>query len=226
MSDLFLDLRDRAQTLDFIAEALDYVSPTARKRLEKDPEVLMAGRSPEVERLAALAKEAGRKSWAARRALQSFLASQNGCEIEWRKIVGAVSDSTAHLLERFRHGTKCESLNAVLGHDESASAFRDLERFEIAEVRRHARAAIWRDQRGALAKEAESAEKKLAAIVKRLDTLRELAGEAPQLTDEIMSKLERYEDRLYFEGEELDVKVLDEEIRYYREEKEIPAGER
>lgn len=226
MSDLFLDLRDRVQALDFILDAMEYLPPTARKRVEQDlAKIETRGKAVVTEELAMLAKEVGRKSWSARHALRSHLASQTGCDLEWRKAVAAVSDSTAHILERFRHGTKCESMDAVLSHEESASAFRDLERFEIAEVRRHVHHDIWREKRGELVEKTEAAEKRLAALVKRLDALRELAGDAPWIQDEIMSKLERYEDRLYFEGEELDLEILDAEIKYYREEKEIPAKE-
>ncbi|OGL73418.1 hypothetical protein A3E39_03610 [Candidatus Uhrbacteria bacterium RIFCSPHIGHO2_12_FULL_60_25] len=223
MSDLFLDLRDQSHTLDFIANALEYVAPTARKRLEQDLEEVTTKRALAIEELATLAKEIGKKSWAARRALAKWLHHQDGCDMEWRKVVATVSDSTAHILERFRHGTACTSLDAVLAHEESGSALRDLERFEIAEVRRHVRHDIWREKHRNLSQDVDAAEKKLVAIARRLGTLRELAGDAPWIQDEIMSKLEHWEDRLYFKGEELDVKLLDEEIRLYREEKEIPT---
>ncbi len=225
MTDLYLDLRDQAHTLDFIDDALLYVAPTARKRLEQDLEGLTTKRALATEELASFAKEVAKKSWPARRALRQWLHHQDGCDMEWRKVVAAVSDSTAHILERFRHGTACTSLDTVLAHEESGSAFRDLERFEIAEVRRHVMHDIWREKRRDLSQDEDAAEKKLTAIAKRLDTLRELAGDAPWIQDEIMSKLERWEDRLYFKGEELDVKLLDEEIGYYREEKEVPTKE-
>ncbi|HWQ99951.1 MAG TPA: hypothetical protein VN397_03845 [Candidatus Methylomirabilis sp.] len=226
MSDLFLDLRNYEQALDFIADAIEYLGSVARKHAEQELAKVEAHGPLTTEELAMLAKDVGRKSWPARHALQVYLSSPSGCDLEWRKAVSAVSDSTAHILERFRHGTKCEAMDEVLSHDESASAFRDLERFEIAEVRRHVRHQIWREKHRELEKDVIAADKKLAAIVKRLDALRELAGDAPWIQDEIMSKLERFEDRLYFEGEELDAEILDEEIKYYREEKEVPTGER
>ncbi len=225
MTDLFLNLRDRERALDFILDAMEYLAPMPKKRAAQDLSKIEARGALATEELAMLAKEVGQKSWAERTALKKYLATQAGCDLEWRKVAAAASDSTAHIMERFRHGTTCTSLDAVLEHEESASAFRDLERFEIAEVRRHVHHDIWREKRRELGEDVKAAEKKLAALVKRLGALRDLAGEAPWIQDEIMSKLERCEDRLYFEGEELDSSILDQEIKYYREEKEMPAGE-
>ena len=50
-----------------------------------------------------------------------------------------------------------------------------------------------------------------------------MAVETPWIQDEVLTKLERFEDEVYFEGNDLEPGELDEEIKYYREEKELPA---
>jgi hypothetical protein len=222
MNDFFLDLTDRTQVLDFIEDAKEYLAATSLKRVEKTLAESNFGQSLSGEDLVDLATMVGRKSWAARRALRHHLASQEGCDEEWRMVVAAVSDSTAHIMERFRHGTKCTSLDLVMNHEDSGSAFRDVERFEIEQVRRHARQVIWREKHKALAGEEKQAEEMLETIMKRLNALRQLAEETPWIQDEVFAKLRRFEDKLYFEGDVLVPERLDEEIKFYREEKEIP----
>jgi hypothetical protein len=225
MSSLFLDLADRMQALDFIEDAKEYLPVTSLKRVEKVLAGSDHGEDLSEEELADLVKTVGRKSWPARRALRRHLETQEGCDEEWRIVVAAVSDSTAHIMERFRHGTKCMSIDMVLGHEESGSAFRDVERFEIEQVRRHARQVIWRDKRHALAGEEKKDEAVLETIVKRLEVLHQLAVDTPWIQDEVLAKLRRFEDMLYFEGDILVLERLDEEIKFYREEQEIPAEE-
>lgn len=154
--------------------------------------------------------------------MEAFLKTQNGCDEEWRFVVADVSNGTAHLLERFRHGTKCPSLDAVLTHDESGSAFHDVERLEIAEIRRRVHERIWKITKKALTPQLKRNEERLAEITTRFDALREIAETSREQQDEILSKLSRFEDELYFGEEDFDPAVLDEEITFYREAKELP----
>jgi hypothetical protein len=222
MTGLFLDLTDRTQVLDFIEDTKEYLPVTTLKRVDKVLADSDFGLDLSEEELADLAKMVGRKSWAPRRALRRHLEAQDGCDEEWRLVVAAVSDSTAHIMERFRHGTTCTSLDLVLKHEESGSAFRDVERFEIEQVRRHVRQVIWREKRHAIAAEEKRDEALLETIVERLETLRQLAADTPWIQDEVLAKIRRFEDKLYFEGDILVPERLDEEIKFYREEKEIP----
>lgn len=226
MPGLFLDLYDRERVMDFIAEHLAYLPEKAAQAWEARLEKLERGEERlSTDELADAARQVGRDSWAARRALDAFIETQNGCDEEWRHVVGAVSAGTAHLLERFRHGTACSSLDDVLGHDESASAFRELERLEIAHVRQQVRAALWRAQAKALAARRTKAAARLEEIRKRLEALRALAAEMPWMQTEMLSKLERFEDDVYFAGHDMDPARLDEEVAYYRQEKELPSEE-
>jgi hypothetical protein len=219
-----LNLRDRAQVLDFIAEHMAYLPDTERRKAEERFEDIEKDiDKPSREELADFARRVGRKSWTARRVLAAYLATQNGCDEEWRRVVSAVSSGTAHLLERFRHAEKCESLELTLSHDESDSAFRELERLEIAHVRSQIKQAIWKAKRKELAPQMEKEEARLVELTQRFEALRTLAVETPWIQDEVLTKLERFEDDVYFGGKDLNPDELDEEIKYYREEKELPA---
>lgn len=226
MSSYFLDVHDKTAVLDFITEQVPYLPEIERK---KDAARLGAVENgfehPSANELADWAQTVGRKSWPARQALKAYLKTQTGSDEEWRKVLANMSAGTAHLLERFRHGTKSVSLDNVLGHEESSSAFRDLERLEIDHVRREIQAAIWKGAKKKLTTHLKEAEATLAAIRQRLDILRELATSTPAIEDELLGKLRSWEDDLYFEGVVLDVKELDAEIAAYREEKELPAEE-
>lgn len=226
MPGFFLDLRDRARTLDFIAAHVAYLPETDGHRVEERMEKIERGEeTPSIEELADMVRQVGRNTWAARRAVDAYIATQNGCDEEWRQVVAAVSGGTAHLLERFRHGTKCTSLDETLNHDESASAFRELERMEIAHVREQVREALWREKRKTLTARVKEAQTRLADIQRRFEILRTLAAEMPWMQSELLSKLERFEDDVYFAGHDMNPEVLDEEIKYYREEKELPSEE-
>jgi hypothetical protein len=138
-------------------------------------------------------------------------------------VVAAVSNSTAHLLERFRAGTKKDAIDEVLAHEESSSAFHDKERFEISEVQRNIHHTMWHEKRKDLENHARKADAELRELEKKIDELRELGFSTEAIPDEeIISKIERLDDRLYFEAEELSAERIQEEIVLYREHKEIP----
>lgn len=217
-----LDLHDRHATLEFILAHVAFLPDTFRKKVEDRLAATENGRKLHGPELLDLANDVARKSWAGHRALEEFLKTKNGCDEEWRFVLADVSSGTAHLLERFRHGTKCPTLDAVLAHPESGSAFHEVERLEIAEVRRRVHERIWKITRKALTPQLKKNEEKLAAITSRFDALREIAETFPEQQDEILSKLSRFEDELYFGEKELDPSVLDQEIRLYREAKELP----
>jgi hypothetical protein len=126
-----------------------------------------------------------------------------------------VSDSTGHLLQRFRHGTQCASLDDTLAHEESASAFRAHERAEIAEVLCHVHASLWQRKRQDLERERAQEALRLQQITQRLNALRDIAPMLTAEQNELYDKLAAWEDELYFLGRPLHLEELDEEIRYY-----------
>lgn len=219
MSSLFLDTENPAQVANFVHEQASFLPLEEQEGMgerieaaEKHPQALLE-----------LAREVAKKSWPARQAVHQYAETPEGCATEWRMVVGAVSKSTAHLLERFRHGTTCVSLDETLEHDEAASAFRDQELREIAAVRQHVREQLWRDQQEAMGELVDAANHLFAETQQRLETLRTLATDTPWIEGEVLNKVTTFEDDFLFAGKELSLERLEEEIAYYREQKELPV---
>ncbi len=225
MSDFYLDLKDKPAVIDFLVDHLDYSPPVARTAAEKIIKQYEDGAKLPTDRLAEAARQYARAIYPARFAVKRFFGHE-GKEDEWQAILAAVRPSTAHLLKRFRNGVKAESLDEVLRHSESEIALRPEERIEIAMVRKQLHHGYWREHHKALGRMVKDGELELKGYLDRFAKLRELAMDLPRnLQDEIMSKLARYEDRVYFECELVPLEILDEEIKYYVEQKELAPDE-
>jgi hypothetical protein len=138
----------------------------------------------------------------------------------------SIRPSTAHLLKRLKTASKAKTLDAALADPDAGIALRDEEQLEIAEVRRHVAHDIWKEKKDTLEILVKAGEKELAGYRKRFDALRELGTTLPSsLLNEVFSKLSHYEDRILFAGEVIPLEILDEEIKYYRDQKEISPME-
>lgn len=225
MLEPFLNLKDASRTIDFLAEFSTYADLKTRQRAEKIVKEYEEGKVLLPEKLAEEAHNLALAAWPARLAVERFF-THEGSEEEWNLVLAALRPSTAHLLRRFRRGINAKSLDAVLGHVESGSALREEERLEIAEVRKQVRQDFWQKKKDTLKILYDDYQRELEGYVKRLKTLRELAlASAPTLQDELFSKLEHLEDRILFAGEIVPLEILDEEIAYYTDQKEISPFE-
>jgi hypothetical protein len=225
MSDFYLDLKDKLAVIDFFVDHLDYAPPVARVAAEKITRQFEAGDKLPTDRLAEAVRQYARAVYPARFAVKRFFGHE-GKEDEWQAILSAVRPSTAHLLKRFRAGVKAQSLDEVLRHAESEVALRAEERIEIAMVRKQLHHGYWRLHHQALGRMVKDGELELKSYLGRFADLRGLAMELPRgLQDEAISKLARYEDRVYFECELVPLEILDEEIKYYIEQKELAPDE-
>ena len=221
MSDFFLDLRDKLRVVDFLADHLEFASSVMRREAEKWIQSYHDGKKVPTDRLAEIARRFAWAIWPARVALKRFFETQ-GSEEEWRRVLASIRPSTAHLLKRFRVGVRAATLDEVLQHAESDVALREGERIEIGEVRAHLRQDYWRDNKKSLAALVTDSEREVNEYQERLAKLRELALALSRgFQDEIFSKIARFEDRILFEGEVVPLEILDEEIKYYTEQKEI-----
>lgn len=219
MSSLFLDFENPVQVANFVHEQASFL-PLAEQEGIGD-RIAEAEKRPQA--LIALAREVATKSWPARQAVHQYAETQVGCEEEWRMVVGAVSKSTGHLLERFRHGTTCVSLDETLRHEEATSAFRDQELREIAAVRQHVREVLWRERQDAMTEFVDAAQHVFTETQRRIEQLRALATDTPWIEGEVFEKVALLEDQFLFEGTELSLERLDREIAYYREQKALPV---
>lgn len=221
---MFLDLRNRFAVLDFLVDTVEYFPDNHPMRLrvalivQDDSDGTPVSR----EALAEMARDIGKTSWSARVLLRRYLHTPEGAEEEWRRVLSAVSTSTSHLLARFRQGVDGKSLEDVLDHEESWMAFREQERLEISEVRKHILPLIWKENQKRFAVHIGPLESRLAEIVEQINELRELGFSTTTVDDgEVVAKIARYEDRMYYEGQEINPEVIEEELAYYRQQKAL-----
>lgn len=225
MSDFFLDLRDKPHVIDFLADNAEYASPKFRIDAERWTHAYEENEKIPTDKLAEAARKFAWSIWPARYAVSRYF-SMEGSEEEWLRVLSAVRPSTAHLLKRFRQGTGAETLDETLNHIESDVAFKEGDRREIEEVRDHLRQEFWREKKNALGILVKEGEHLAKGYRERLDTLRELMPDFPRtMQDEVVSKIEKYQDRILFEGKAVSLEILDEEIKYYIEQKEISPSE-
>ncbi len=225
MSDRFLDLRDKTAVADFIMENLEFVPVAFRAKAETMVKDLHDGKKVHTDKLAEEAKKIAVASFPARFALNRFF-QKEGTKEEWERVIKTIRPSTAHLLKRFRDAAKLVSLDEVLEHAESDVALPDDERIEINEVRKHLREDYWKEHAKNLAQLVKDGQAHLEGYKHRLGKLRDLAVNLPtNLQDEVFSKIRHYEDCIFFEGDLIPLEILDEEIKYYVDQKEISPME-
>jgi hypothetical protein len=221
MSDLYLNLRDKVRVIDFLAEHLEYATPAVRKEAEQWIQAYEDEEKVHTDKLAEVARSFAWAIWPARYAVNRYF-STDGSEEEWVRVLDSIRPSTAHILKRFRRDTAAKNLDETLTHIESDVAFTDGDRREIAEVREHLRQDAWKTKQDSFEILRKEGERLVQSYRNRLSALRELMVELPRsLQDEVVLKVERYEDRILFEGEAMPLETFDEEIKYYTEQKEI-----
>jgi hypothetical protein len=215
------DSLTRLELVDFLVEQVEYLDKKDpfRVRCEKIIEDAENDRALSVEVLKSAAKEIGRATWANRMALKAFLKTSVGASAEWKGIAAAVRNSTEHLLERFKAGTKVGSIDEALNHAESSSALTDSERLEIREVRTHLWPVLLHTHLSSMSQEINAAKKKLEEIQKRFSILRDMAFTDPEHEKQILKKIEDYEDQLFGAGEDVALEILDDEIAFFRDMK-------
>lgn len=217
----FLDLRDKPSVVDFLVEHLEYADGKQRAAAEKWITAYHDGETVHTDTLADAARKFAIAVWSARYALNRFFVSE-GSEIEWEKVRATIRPSTAHLLERVRRFSDAQSLDATLRHAESEVALKEGERVEIAEVRKHVRHDYWREHHKDLAKLVTEGEQRLKEYLGTLKVLRDIALDLPRsMQDEVFSKIAHYEDRILFEVELVPKEILQQEAKYYTEQKEL-----
>ncbi|MFA5935593.1 MAG: hypothetical protein WC787_01945 [Patescibacteria group bacterium] len=221
MSDFFLDLKDKPRVVDFLVEASIYADEKSREEAAEWAKKYHDGERVPTDKLAAAARKLAMATWPARYALHIFCTKEDP-EEEWRRVNAAVRPSTAHLLKRLRSGVKAKTLDETLAHSEAVTAIGQEEQQEIAEVRTHVRHDIWKEKGSTLEIIMKAGKKEWEGYAKRFAMLRDLATTLPQsFQDEVFSKMARYEDRILFAVEILPMEILDEEVKYYNEQREF-----
>lgn len=221
MSEAHLDLHDALAVTDFIDANVEYLPEKDRAPYQKLAEDLHAGKKVKQDIMAEMAKNLGAATWPSRFALKQFLESA-GAEMEWDAIVKAVRPTTALLLKRLRKNAGTKTLDETLNSSDAPMAIHESEETEIALVREEARIELFQEHRKNLAPMVKEAQVELEAMKKRLKQLRDVAGKLPKEQTLILSKLDHYEDRIYFDGELVPLELLDKEVGYFKEDEAIP----
>lgn len=211
----------RLELVDFLVEQVEYLDANdpLRNRCQKMIEDAQSERELSMEVLTSAAKEIGRTTWPIRIALQAYLKTPEGAMAEWKGIAAAVRNSTEHLLQRFKAGTRVGSIDEALEHAESSSALKASERIEIREVRTHLRPYLWHQHKSKMDADAKKARALLLEIDKRFSMLRDMAFEDPQNEKQILSRIEDYEDQMFGQGKMVALEILDDEIGFFRDMK-------
>lgn len=225
MVELSLSLKNRLPMVDFLSEWEDFA--TKETRAKADAMIQAFDDSQEMDKvaLAELVISLAEEIWPARYALARFF-KEEGALIEWDMVEKAVRRGTAHLMERFKQSTGCKSLDEMLKHEDFDQSFREEERNEIEKVRHHLLESYWAKHPSSLQPLIEEGRSILEGCKQRLDELKSIAEGLPALlAEELLSKIKSLEDRIYFQGEHVSLEVLDGEVAYYREQKELPIEE-
>jgi len=221
MSDLFLDLRDKPRVIDFMVDVAEYAGPAERFKAEKIVAAYSDGEHIGTDKLANDARTLAISTYPARYALRHFVSGAGASE-EWKKLFAALRPSTAAILKRFKNASNASTIDEVLSHAESDVALRDEERSEIDHVREHVQHDLWHEKGESLDEFRLQGERELTKYLGRLKSLRDLAVELPaSIQDEVFSKIASYEDKIFFAGGSVSSEILDEEVRFYTDQKEI-----
>lgn len=221
MSDLFLDIRNHPRVIDFLQDGVSYAEGPEKEAAAKLIQVYEDGGKLSTSTLADAARKLGKAIWPARQAVRRWML-QEAIDQEWSQISAAVRPSTSHLLNRLRKVTEAKHLDELLENPDADLALKDEEREEIKRIRDHIFLDAWNKKREHLKMYIEEAQAELRGYLRRFDMLRDLASSLPPVfAEEITHKLEQYEDRVLFQGLTLSMEVLDDEIRYYTDQKEI-----
>lgn len=221
MPETSLDLRNALFVTDFIDSTVEYLPEKDRAPYVKLAEDLHDKKKVKPEIMAEMAKNLGAATWPARQALKRFLET-TGVEMEWDAVVKAVRPTTALLLKRLRKNADAKTLDETLKSSDAPMAIHQSEEMEISLVREEVRIELFQEHRKNLASVIKEAQVELEAMKKRLKQLRDIAGKIPKEQSLILSKLEHYEDRIYFGGENIPLDVLDKEVGYFKEDEAIP----
>ena len=222
MSDLYLNLTDKREMINFISHWLFFADGDYRKHAESFIADYDDDKALELIELQNFTKEFAKEIYPARYGLLGFFAEE-GAGIEWSRIESSVRRSTALKMRKYKAAGEADTIDMMFTDDDVDMVFSEEEKMEIQHVRHQLMEDYWQANKGKLQRYAAEGENQLNRFEELIMDLRECAAGLPaMLQEELYSKITRFEDRVYFNGEVLDETVLKEELNYYKEQKEIP----
>jgi len=225
MADASLDLRSTNRILDFLLGYVPLASAKARQEAERVAHAVSADKDAvSTTELADCARLLALDVWPTRYAIERFIAENP--KAEWETVSSVLRPETKTHVSRLMKEFGERSLGALLQRSEVDAALNEEERLELENVRRETRVTLGREKAAELKKETERGQALLDEYQKRFEEMRELGGSfSEQLQKEVFSKVLHYEDRILYEGEAVPLEILDDEIAYYLDQKEISPTE-
>lgn len=213
------------ELVDFLSEWRDL----APKELQSQADHLITayddGQNQALAELAQFVEDFAWQIWPARFALMAFF-GEHGALVEWERVSAAVRRSTAHLMQRFKQATGCQSLDQMFQHDDFDLTFKETETREIKDLRHQVRADYWNSHPETFSALVSEGEKLCDGYRRILEELNDIAQASSGLmAEEVRAKVINLKDRIIYKGEHIPLEVMDEELIYYREQKELPIEE-
>jgi hypothetical protein len=222
MSDLYLDLSDKREMINFLSHWLAFADSEYRKHAESFIADYDNGKNIEVVELQNFTKEFATEILSIRLALTDFFANQ-GAGIEWNRVENTVRRSTALKMRKFKASGEAETIDQLFHDDDFDVIFNEDEKMEIQHVRHQLIEEYYLSNKNKIQGIIAEMENVFNKFNDLIFELRECAAVLPtMLQEELYSKITRYEDRFYFNGESIDENLLKEELQYYTEHKEVP----
>ncbi|MBD3281640.1 hypothetical protein GF391_02735 [Candidatus Uhrbacteria bacterium] len=222
MPDLYLDLSDQKELINFLSKWEDFASGKIKSHADSFITDYDDGKEIDSVELQNFTKEFAREVYPARYALKRFF-GDHGAGVEWRMTEKALRRSTAHLMEKFRALPEVHTIDDLLDHEDFDLSFSAEDRSEMEQVRHHVWEDYWNNNKASLESYVDEGEAELEKFEKMIGQLREKAGELlTLLQEELYSKITKYEDRVLYYGEILDEDLLQQELEYYAAQSDMP----
>lgn len=217
--------RSVLELVDFLSEWRDL----APKDLQAEADSLITayddGQNQDLAELAQFVEDFAWRIWPFRFAMEEFF-SEQGALVEWDRVSVAVRRSTAHLMQRFKQSAGCQKLDEMLRHDDYELTFKEAETREIKDLRHQVRVDYWNSHPETFSALVPEGEKLCDGYRRILEELNDIAQTSSGLmAEEVRAKVINLKDRIIYKGEHLPLEVMDEELIYYREQKELPIEE-
>lgn len=213
------------ELVDFLSEWRDLAPEELQVQADELITAYDDGQTQDLAELAQFVEDFAWRIWPARFALGAFFGEQ-GALVEWDRISAAVRRSTAHLMQRFKQATGCQSIDQMLQHDDFDQTFKETEQHEINNLRHQVRTDFWKSHPetfSVLVSEGDSLRDGYKRILKELD---DIAQVLPGLmSEEARSKSINLKERILYKGEHIPLELMESELIYYREQKELPIEE-
>ena len=217
-----MDLNDQKELINFLSKWEDFASGKIKSCADSFITDYDDGKKLDLVELQNFTKEFAREVYPARYALKQFF-NDHGAGVEWRMTEKALRRSTAHLMERFRSLPDVQTIDDLFDHEDFEMSFTEEDKAEMEQVRHHIWEDYWNNNKATLQSYVDEGEAELEKFEKLISKLRERAGELPTLLqEELYSKITRYEDRVLYYGENLGEDILEQELKYYANQSEIP----